>query len=798
MAQRLQGAMIALVFIFFQFNAGGQNLEKTLATYAGKYAQERAYLHYDKPVYAAGETIWFKAYLLEGILPAAGSKTLYIDWVDEGGNVLMHSVSPVADAVASGQFDIPADYGGSFIHVRAYTTWMLNFDSLFLYNKDIRVAGKAKSASQKSVAVNPLLQFFPEGGDAIAGLKNKIAFKAADQWGLPVPVTGVVQNSSGKAVATFAARHDGMGFFYLEPQQGTSYTAIWKAEKGAEHTTALPATKSTGIAMQLTVEDTKRHFAITRTGDAPEPLKQLHIVGTMGENFVFKSDVDLTSRTTAGGIIPIAALPSGVLTVTVFDAAWNAVAERITFVNNNDYRFEPQLTVAHWGLNRRARNEIEITIPDSLEANLSIAVTDNAIAADSTETIITRLLLTSDIKGHVLHPEYYFLSNSDSVRQNLDLVMLTHGWRRFKWEDVVKGKFPAITYPKDTTYLTLSGRLYGMPQGSISGGSIIMFVKTKDSASKMIMEPIGSDGRFNNPEALFFDTLNVYYQLQPATLFKGAEARFMESRLPPLNYKGAAQSFNGFAPYSDTAGNYRFALLAQERAKAGQLMKQKMLENVTVRTKAKAPVQVMDEKYASGLFSGTDSYQFDLVNDPLAGSYPNVFSYLQGKVAGLQITGGGSNTSLQWRGGAPAVYLDQFNTDVNMLSSLSVSDIAYVKVFRPPFMGGFNGSNGAIAIYTRKGNDAPVTRGKGLNNNTIFGYTPIKEFYTPNYANIDLRNEQRDLRTTLYWNPAVLLSPKSRTVTVTFYNNDISKAFRVILEGMTTDGRLAHIEQVME
>ncbi|HUQ97495.1 MAG TPA: hypothetical protein VM010_07510 [Chitinophagaceae bacterium] len=797
LVQRLQQVFPFLFFSILHSSAGAQNLEKTLAVYAEKYAQERAYLHYDKGAYAAGETIWFKAYLLEGILPAPGSKTLYVDWVDESGAVLKHTVSPVVTAVANGQFDVPVDYSGRFIHVRAYTTWMLNFDTAFLYNRDIRIIGNTKPGVQKAVAIVPSLQLFPEGGDAITGLQNKIAFKAADQWGRPVLVSGVVQASSGKTVATFAAQHDGMGFFLFEPEAGSSYTAKWKDEKGAVHTTALPIAKKEGIVLQLAIEESNRRFVLTRTATAPDVLKQLHLVGTMGENFVFKADVDLANRKTTGGLIPTAALPSGILTITIFDAAWNAVAERITFVNNNDYHFEPQLDVQHWGLNRRARNVLEIKIPDSLEANLSLAVTDNALPGDSSETIISRLLLTSDIKGMVPHPAYYFTANTDTVRQRLDLVMLTHGWRRFKWEDVVSGKMPLVTYPKDTAFLTLSGRLYGMPQGT-SSGSIIMFLKTKDSASKMIMEAVGPDGRFNIPDALFFDTLNVYYQLQPAKILKGAEARFMESRLPPLNYKGAAQGFRGFPYNSDTAGNYRLLLLAQEQARATELLKQKTLENVTVRAKTKTPVQVMDTKYASGLFTGTDGYQFDLVNDPLSSSYQNIFMYLQGKVAGLQISGNGGNTSLQWRGGKPAVYLDQINTDVDMLSSLPVSDIAYVKVFRPPFMGGFNGANGAIAIYTRKGTDAAVTPGKGLNNNTISGYTPVKEFYAPNYDSFKARNEQRDLRTTLYWNPLLLLTPKNRTVTVTFYNNDVTKAFRVILEGFTSDGRLTHIEQVLE
>src|SRR6476469_4973341 len=107
-------SLLAIAFvILFYSRAGAQNLENTLAAYAEKYVPERAYLHYDKPAYAAGESVWFKAYLLEGILPAQGSKTLYVDWVDDKGTVLSHYVSPIVDAVANGQFDIPSGYTGN-------------------------------------------------------------------------------------------------------------------------------------------------------------------------------------------------------------------------------------------------------------------------------------------------------------------------------------------------------------------------------------------------------------------------------------------------------------------------------------------------------------------------------------------------------------------------------------------------------------------------------------------------------------------------------------------------------------
>ena len=193
----------------------------------------------------------------------------------------------------------------------------------------------------------------------------------------------------------------------------------------------------------------------------------LHLIGTMQQNLVFKANANLTVNATSSGVIPIESLPTGILTITVFDDNWNAVAERITHINNGEYFFPAEMTINKWGLSKRGRKEIELKLPPDIEANLSVSVTDAFIESDTSNNIISHFLLSGDLRGDVYRPSYYFKNSSDSITQQLDLVMLTHGWRRFKWEDVTKGKFPPITYPKDTAYLTLSGKLFGLSPGQL-------------------------------------------------------------------------------------------------------------------------------------------------------------------------------------------------------------------------------------------------------------------------------------------------------------------------------------------
>jgi hypothetical protein len=782
-------------FIFLAKFLSAQTLDSTIRVYAEKYGQERAYLQYDKSVYAPGETIWFKVYLMTGLSPAEESKTFYTDWTDDKGNLLFRIAGPIVNGTTNGQLDIPADYSGQYIHVRGYTKWMLNFDSAFLYNKDIRIITKKTGPPVKNDIIS-FLQFFPEGGDAVMKVTNKIAFKATDQWGRPVNIKGIIQNNQGKFIDSLRILHDGMGYFFITPQPGESFMAKWKDEKGMEKITSLPAVTNEGVSLQVKLAGTKREFSITATPDIMARSGKVHLVGTMYQQEVFKTTKDISTGI-AKGIIPTAELPSGILTITVFDDKWKPLAERITYINNGEYLFQTTLAVQHWGLNKRARNEIEISVPDSLQASLAVSVTDADIEKDSSETIISHLLMTGDLKGQVYNPAYYFSHSGDSISQQLDLVMLTNGWRRFNWEEMASGKFPSIRFSKDTAYLTLSGKIYGaLPSDLRQGGNIILLISRKNAESKIIALPILPDGSFNDPSYLFLDTLHVYYQL-PKKKFGDASVRFMENLLPPLRYNIPASGY--FVSHAmDTSGNSRHYQLADELNRLLQQYEGKMLGNVTIKTRAKSPLEVMDQKYTSGMFAGGDSYQFDLVNDNFASSSIDIFHYLQGKVAGLQINTSNNPPTLQWRGGSPGLYVDEMQTDADLVSAIPVTDIAYVKIFRPPFMGSMGGSNGAIAIYTRRGDDVKPTPGKGLSNNQVRGYTAIRQFYSPDYSSFKPENEKKDLRTTLYWNPQVNTSPGKNKITLTFYNNDVSRAFRVVIEGMTRDGQLTRLEQIME
>lgn len=788
--------LYATAFVFCFLNTvTAQNIDTTLSRYAKNYSLEKMYLQYDKSSYAPGETVWFKDYLMKGMFPDDESKTVYIDWIGEKGNILLHSVCAVENASTFGQFQIPLNFTGHFIHVKAYTKWMLNFESAFLYNHDLKILSDENQNSK--IKLIPELHFFPEGGDAIAGMTNKIAFKANDQFGRPISIKGIIKDNNGSFIDSLKVIHDGMGYFFIFPQQGQTFSASWEDENGNTYMSQLPEIKTSGVGLRVTIAGSNRIFLVKTFPSSS--LHAVHILGTMYRQKIFQLDQTLDDSQTEG-TIPTASLPAGILTITVFDEQWKPVAERITYINNSDYLFHPEVNVIKKGLEKRAKNDIEISVPDDIVANFSVSVTDAKLGSDSSDNIISHLLLTGELKGKIFDPAYYFSNNSDSIAQQLDLVMLTHGWRRFDWQKVVHGKFPEIKYPKDTSYLSLSGKIIGAtPQQLKKAGDIILMITQKNSGTETFTIPVEPDGYFNDPSLILFDTAHIFYDFAGKKSLPKISVRFMPGVLPPFSNYFEAPSFTDSYLKDNSANRYHLQL-SQEAEEQMKYFKGKVLENIEIKSKVKSKLQQVNDKYTSGLFKKGNATELDLLDDPLAISYTDIVSYIQGKVPSLYFKGG----KFLWmrnRAGenGPALYLNEMQTTYDLISSIPVANVAYIKVFRPGFVGGAgSGTGGAIVIYTKSGSDGqPVSYLKGMNNDMVNGYTVVREFYSPDYDTLS-SDDKKDLRTTLYWNPTVSTSPGQNKVDLSFFNNDFTDEFRVIIEGMTADGRLTHIEKIIK
>lgn len=788
--------LVALVSL--NLTVFGQRFDSVLTLLDTKYPQEKLYLHFDRGVYSPGETIWFKAYLFSGVFPSLLSKTLYAELLDEQGKVLQRKSAPMIQSGAAAAFDLPADLKSQTVYVRAYTRWMLNFDTSFLYVKAIPITNKAKAAAAAAQTPSAFLQFFPESGNLVAGLQSKVAFKATDSKGLPINVKGDIVDNTGKKLGTFNSIHDGMGFFILHPAQGEQYKAVWKDQFGKPQETALPNCLPQGVALKLNNLGDKAIFSIQRSSGSPVQL--VHIVAQHQQQLIYRAKASMASKEEISGSIPLKDIPAGIVQVTVFDQNEMPLAERLMFVNQDDYYFITDLNSPLKGFTKRAKNVIQVDVPDTIACNLSISVTDASLdpARKGEDDIFSHILLTSDIKGYVHQPAYYF-SGTDSALAYLDLVMLTNGWRRFRWDDALAGRLPEIKHLPDN-YLAIEGKVSGINRSSLMQKELTGVMESS-GGRQFLSIPVNPDGTFIIDNVIFFDTLRLFYQ------FNNDKDKILTSRgvfsfRNNLYNETVRTKPDVVVPFRvDSVVAVKNSTLSQKRQEQEDAnRKVQTLATVEVKARQKSKQEKVEEQYVSGMFSGGNGQTFVIEDDPVAQTAMNVFTYLSGRVAGLRVAQAGGTVSLNWRGGSPAVFLDEMMVDVSTLQGINMSEVALVKVFNPPFLGaaGGGGANGAIAVYTKRGSSASSQYVKGLDAATIQGYSPIKEFYSPDYSKYEQATGDTDYRKTLYWEPFVLTNKQNRRILLTFYNNDFTNRIRVVVEGINLEGKLTRMEKIFE
>ncbi|MES2005831.1 MAG: hypothetical protein V4450_15040 [Bacteroidota bacterium] len=783
--------------------ASAQHIDSMMALYADQFPTEKMHIHFDRNVYNKEETIWYKIYLLTPGDLSSLSKNVYVEWYDTTGKMIKQTVAPLYQSTARGSFDIPSNYSGDFLHVKAYTRWMLNDDPAFSYEKELTINTNAANPVKKTTVVpKTKVETFPEGGFLVQGLTTRIAFKASNQFGVPVFIKGVLMNDKNKVLDTLKVKHDGMGSFLLLPNAQDTYRLSWTDENGKTGTTPIAVTKTEGARLSVKMTNDKALFQVERTAGIPGNFKNMNLLVHMNQSLLYKVSLNISEKLLLNAEIPIEEMQTGILQFSLFTSDWIPVAERVVFVNNHLHEFNTKLNPALVSLGKRGKNVLEIYVSDTATSNLSMSVTDATITQPDDNTIFSDILLSADIRGKINNPGYYLSSDADSVTANLDLVMLTNGWRRYDWDKIKAGIGPKLIYPAETDFMKVSGKVFGAK--SVNGSTPLLLnliIAGRDSSRHLAFIPVQKDGSFEQKGLYYFDTSKIYYSFNGNDkLTDVTQVQFENGLLKQMQKKIQYADWHHPLQWNDSVARAKMNFLLNEQELLKKRMASTTLEEVIVKSRKKTNEQLLDEKYASGLFSGGDGYTFDFINDPGAIGAQDILTYLQGKVAGLTITGSGGNMSLSWRGATPDLFLNETTSQIDMIQSINVSDIAMVKVFRPPFFGSIGGgSGGAIAIYTKKGNEARRNdpNAKGLENTVLGGYSKFKEFYNPSYEK-PAENFEADNRTTLYWNPYIITNKKNPRVRLQFYNNDISKKLMVVLEGVNAEGKMTRVTRLLE
>lgn len=176
--QLKKSALILFAIIFTLLQVQAQDPIKALESIKDNYEIEKIYVHYDKENYIAGESIWFKAYLMAGGIPSAYSSTLCVYFMNDSGRILNKKILPVVNSAAVGEFELSKDLPQAKYTILAYSKRLMNFGSDFYYKKQISVFNPSSELTSTKVPEENILNFLPEGGYMIGGISNTIALKA--------------------------------------------------------------------------------------------------------------------------------------------------------------------------------------------------------------------------------------------------------------------------------------------------------------------------------------------------------------------------------------------------------------------------------------------------------------------------------------------------------------------------------------------------------------------------------------------------------------------------------------------
>lgn len=777
-----------------------------LHKWAGNNPIEKLYLHFDRDEYVAGQTLWFKAYLYSEFQVNDKSTTLFVELFSPLSGIISRKTFPVIRAVTQGQFDLPDTLSSGNYIIRAYTATMLNQGVDFIYKRGFSVTGKKSNEPPASGAKKIRMEFFPEGGNFVAGQSNTIAFKATTDNGLPVAVNGFLRNEKGETLSEFSSYHDGMGMIEIDAKEKENYHVVLSRDPGAEKY-YLPAMINKGIVFRIMNGGDGIHFEIFQQKGDPV-FNASYMIGQMQHNVVFKQPFKEGSAT-LNGIIKTDNLLSGILHITVFNKDGMPLAERLSFVNNKEYLLQGDLKTDTVNFSSRGRNHYTVSLKDTVVGNFSVSITDPAYnsSARQQENIVSRFLLMSDLKGYIHQPAYYFSSDNDSVKYALDLVMMTNGWSRFKWDQLLKDSLTTGKF-KDPGFINLSGRvsLEGTKK-PFADREMLLFIVTADSSRNIQMIKTDANGYYQADSLLFFGKANILF-----SDIRGKQSKFVDIK-PGADSLNRSYGLPGidkaeWLSYKIKESRENTALSQKLADEFNVLMRSsgEVLSEIVLKSKKKTALQELEDKYTTGAFSGDTRKTFDLVNSDETAAYTNIFDYLTARVPGLNIgkTEAGdyyvyyrqtATVSAMGNQGMD-IFLDEVLTDASTVAFIPPAQIAMVKVYSN-FVGSTGGgSGGALAIYMKKGADLFNSLPAAGEMIVYNGFSVIKEFYAPNYS-VAGKEIKPDHRMTLHWDADIAVSGINPKFPVVFYNNDRTRSFKIVVEGMTVDGKMLMIEKLV-
>ena len=775
--------LLLTVFIFHSFNPAPvrQINEQDLIARANllslRFPNEKIYLHIDRPSYWAGDDIWFKAYLLNPSIPECN---IYVELINSSGNVIDKKICWSQNGLAYGDFDTGDSISSGVYQIRAYTNWMRNFNDNWFFRKNIIIWNlRDKEIKQEQDVLKTKdvdLQFFPEGGTYVANLKNRVAFKATDKNGKSIAVEGEIVDDRGIKIADFKSSHKGMGSFIIEPQQGRKYMANAVIGNKIQMKVDLQVAQADGIKLAIVSNDAdKINFQIS-VSSQPSGNNQntdYLIIGQAGGQICYRKEIIATEKN-INLDIEKSALPVGIVKFTLFGKELIPLCERLVFVNHHDYvkiGIEPDKSAY------LTREEVKLNLSTisnegtPYPANLSMSVYNpqNQLGLEEyPENILTRFLLSSELKGTIEEPAWYFKDDSLSTLQALDNVMLTHGYRYFEWKEIRENKTPEIVYQPENS-IQLKGKVSNwLSKKPVKDCKVtMMFVKSQLAVHEQTTD---SAGNFLFTNLFFNDT--VYVSLQ------AGDKKSRKNNWIELDYRSSISPKPSFLPVNYKYNNeneikttyYLSEVNSELIDKKWRLSDTILLGDINILAKERKEETIHLRPYLDA------DYIFEVEK------YENIYYDI------LEMMETNSGYMRRFLEKSPQYFLDGVLVEIDFIKGIPASWFETVEAVK--LAPGRTGMVPGIFFYTKRGETQKKNLdGAGMKSGEIVGYSVVRQFYSPVYESPQPVEMRDDFRSTIYWNP-IVQTDSTGVAQVSFFNSDETGNVQIVVEGITADGKL--------
>jgi hypothetical protein len=760
-----------------QDNAGAGIVQK-FQQYSQRAVQEKLYLHLDRSFYLVGETMWFKAYNLNGGTHRFIdlSKIAYLEVMDKDLNAVAQTKFSLLDGKGNGSLVLPSSVVSGNYKVRCYTNWMKNFSSDYFFETSISVVNpfvKFDPDPDEKREVIYDIQFFPEGGHLVRNIESKVGFRGIANDGKGINFKGFLIGQNNDTIVRFEPKKFGIGNFTFKPVTGETYKILIKDEKGVVGTYSLPEIQEQGYVMQVRDLSADQIGVVVTVSPGSGSVSLL--THTRQENRYTETKAVVDGKTVF--TIDKSKIGDGISHISIFNNAGNPVCERLYFK-----RPAKNLIIdGKAGKEEYAtRDKVTMDLSTSSDAgvaelaNLSVSVyLTDSIQAEDHENIGSYLYLSSDLKGNIESPEYY-VQRGREVDADVDNLMLTHGWRRFIWDDVFKDSpksFPNL--PEFDGHF-----IFGKVFSTITGAPVKdkeTYLAAPDAPARLYFAKSNSAGevRFEVKEFFGPKELTIQTDLRTDSTYRFEVAN-------PFSKQ----------PLSSGLSSFKFDK---------NLENQLLVRSVNMQTtNAFLPKWYRENKYVSPdslAFFGKPDEKY-ILDDYTR--FPTMEEVMREYVRGVMVRRRQKEFHFvmmdklfpqTFFNTDPLILLDGipiFNTDKIM--AFDPLKVKKIELMSARYYLGRAVFTGVVSLSTYRGDLAGFELDPRILVIPYEGPQVKREFYAPKYDTpANMQSRIPDFRNLLHWAPDVTTDAQGKSQ-LSFYTSDQSGRYRVVIQGITKNG----------